>query len=169
MQIFQREQGKSQRKKKKRKGQNNVKCVPILEEVQRPDNDIDFQKPLAFTEIWHNHNDFNVVFTRDCQNAKKCESCKVEFARGSIICIPQDIAVLHKERYFYPKKDEQGKVTMEPTWKKEADKFYCVKKECILRRHPYFWKGMIKIGSDMEPQLKDGHLKLLKEVFHLSL
>ena len=53
---------------------------------------------------------------------------------------------------------------MEPTWKKEADKFYCVKKECILRRHPYFWKGMIKIGSDVEHQLKDGHLKLLKEV-----
>lgn len=161
--------GEKPKEKKKRKGQNNVKCVPILEEVQRPDNDIDFQKPLAFTEIWHNHNDFNVVFTRDCQNAKKCESCKVEFARGSIVCIPQDIAVLHRERYFYPKKDEQGKVTMEPTWKKEADKFYCVKKECILRRHPYFWKGMIKIGSDMEPQLKDGHLKLLKEVFHLSL
>ena len=41
---------------------------------------------------------------------KKCESCKVEFARGSIVCIPQDVAVLpHKERYFYPKKDEKGK------------------------------------------------------------
>lgn len=39
---------------------------------------------------------------------------------------------------------------MELTWKKEVDKFYCVKKECILRRYLYFWKGMIKIGSDME-------------------
>ena len=58
---------------------------------------------------------------------------------------------------------------MVPTWKKEAEKFYCVKKECILRRHPYFWKEMSKIGSDVEHQLKDGHLKLLKEVFHLSL
>ena len=81
----------------------------------------------------------------------------------------KNIAILHKERYLYPKKDGQGKVTMVPMWKKEAENFYCVKKECILRRHPYFWKGMIKIGSDVEHQLKDGHLKLLKEVFHLSL
>ena len=62
---------KSKEKKKKRKRENNVKCVPIIEEVQRPDNDIDFQKPLGFTEIWHNHNDFNVVFTRGFRNAKK--------------------------------------------------------------------------------------------------
>ena len=58
---------------------------------------------------------------------------------------------------------------MVPTWKKEAEKIYCVKKECILHRHPYFWKGMIKIGSDVEHQLMDGHLRLLKEVFYLSL
>ena len=161
--------GEKPKEKKKRKGQNNVQCVPIVEEVQRPDNDIDFQKPLAFTEIWHNKNDFNVVFTKEFPNAKKCESCKVEFARGSVVCIPQDIAILHKERYFYPKRDEQGKVTMVPTWNKEASKFYCVKKECILRRHPYFWKGMIKMGSDVQQKLKDGHMKLLKEVLHLSL
>lgn len=63
--------GEKPKEKKQRKWQNNVKCVPILEEVQRPENDIDFQKPLAFREIWHNHNDFNVIFTRECQNAKK--------------------------------------------------------------------------------------------------
>ena len=157
------------KEKKKRKGQNNVQCVPIVEEVQRPDGDIDFQKPLAFTEIWHNNNDFNVIFTKGCLKAKKCESCKVEFPRGSVVCIPQDIAILHNERYLYPKKDEESKVTMVPTWKREASKFYCVKKECILRRHPYFWKGMIKIGSDVQQMLKDGHRKLLKEVLHLSL
>ena len=58
---------------------------------------------------------------------------------------------------------------MVPTWKKEAEKFYCVKKECILRRHPHFWKEVIKIESDVGHQLTDGHLRLLKEVFYLSL
>ena len=90
--------GEKPKEKKKRKGQNNVKCIPILEEVQRSDNDIDFLKPLAFTEIWHNHNDFNVVFTRECQNAKKCESCKVNlpgvassaFLRTSLFCTRKD-------------------------------------------------------------------------------
>ena len=100
---------------------------------------------------------------------KKCESCKVECARVNIVCIPQNIPILHKERYLYPKKNGQGKVTMVPTWKKEAENVYCVKKECILRRHPYFWKGMIKTGSDVEHQLRDGHLRLLKAVFHPSL
>ena len=62
-------------------------------------------------------------------------------------------------------------MTMVPTWNKKASKFYCAKKEklCILRRHPYFWKGMIKIGSDVEQKLKDGHVTLLKEVLHVSL
>ena len=93
---------------------------------------------------------------------KKCESCKVECAPVNIVCIPQNIAILHKERYLYPKKDGQGKVTMVPTWKKEAENSYCVKKECILRRHPYFWKGMIKIGSDVEHKLRDGHFKFVE-------
>lgn len=120
------------KEKKKRKGQNNVQCFPIVQERQRPDSEVDLQKPLTFTEIWHNKNDFNVLFTKEFSAAKKCESCKVEISRGSVVCIPDDNAVLHKERYFYPKKHEQGKVTMVPLWTKEASKLYCVKKECIL-------------------------------------
>ena len=68
----------------------------------------------------------------------------MEFARGGVVCIPQDIAILHKERYCYPKKDSKGRVTMEPMWHREVSKYYCVKKDCILRRLPYFWKGMVE-------------------------
>ena len=71
--------GEKPKEKKKRKGQNNVVQNPIMEEIERPDNDIDFQKPLAFTEIWHNSDKFEVVFTRECTSkAQKCESCKVD-------------------------------------------------------------------------------------------
>ena len=73
----------------------------------------------------------------------------LEFARGGVVCIPHDIAVLHMERYLYPKKDGNGKLLrMEPTWSKETERFYCANKKCIIKRHPYFWKGMLKIGSD---------------------
>ena len=34
---------------------------------------MDFPKPLAFTDIWHNKNDFKVVFTKDNPKAKRCE------------------------------------------------------------------------------------------------
>ena len=77
----------------------------IFLEALPEDEDIDFQKPLAFTDIWHNKNDFVVVFTKDHVKVKRCKSCKVEFARGGVVCIPHVIAVLHMERYLYPKKD----------------------------------------------------------------
>ena len=46
-----------------------------------------------------------------------CESCKVEFTPGGAVCVPQDIAICHMERYFYPKKGgmnwfKKGLITM---------------------------------------------------------
>ena len=162
--------GEKPKEKKKRKGQNNVEQRPVINEVMAKDDDIDFPKPLAFTEIWHNKNDFQVIFTRDNKKAKQCESCKVEFAKGCVICIPQDIAILHMEWYLYPKKDGSGKfLRMEPTWKKETAKFYCAKKQCLICRHPYFWKGLLAINSDTTSRFKEGHLKHLKKMFHLSV
>ena len=104
---------------------------------------------------------------RCCTKAKWCESCKVEFVRGGVVCIPHDIAFLHMERYLYPKKDANGTfLHMEPTWNKETERFYCANKKCIIQRHPYFWKGMLKIASDTSTRFKEGHLKHPKEMFH---
>ena len=162
--------GEKPKEKKKRKGKNNISQKPINEEAFPTDEDIDFQKPLAFTEIWHNKNDFVVVFTKDYIKATRCESCKVEFARGGVVCIPHDIAVLHMERFLYPKKDANGNLLrMEPTWSKETARFYCANKRCIVQRHPYFWKGMLKIGSDTTTKFKEGHVKHLKEMFHFDV
>ena len=147
--------GEKQKEKKKRKGQNNIEQNPIVEEIERADNNLDFQKPLLFTEIWHNTNKFQVVFNREYTNkALKCESCKAEFAHGCVVCIPQDIVICHMEQFYYSKKDANGKTTYEPTWKREISRFYCVRKECILRRHPYIWKGMIEVQEDVRQQLK---------------
>jgi len=110
------------------------------------------------------------LFTKDHPKAKRCESCKVEFARGGVICILHDIAVVHKERFLYPKKYANGKlIRMEATWKRETEKCYCANKKCILKRHPYFWKGMLKLDSDTTYRFKDGHLKHLKEMVHFDV
>ena len=43
----------------KKKGKSpSILGALIIEEVRRPDREIDFQKPLAFTEIWHNNSCF---------------------------------------------------------------------------------------------------------------
>jgi hypothetical protein len=77
------------------------------------------------------------------------------------------MAIMHMERYYYPKKDEKGNVVrMEPTWKKEAAKFYCIRKTCILQRHPYFWKGMLHVDDSIAARLKDAHRNLLEQEFH---
>ena len=167
---IQKRAGEKPKEKKKQKGRNNVEQRPVVDEVEPEDDEIDFRKPLAFTEVWHNNNDFEIVFTRDHQNAKQCESCKVQFPRGGVICVPHDIGVQHMERYLYPKKDANGKfMRMEPTWKKETAKFYCARKRCIIRRHPYSWKGLLHLDGSTASKLRKGHVKHLKQELHFSV
>jgi len=121
--------GEKPKEKKKRKGKNNVKSVSIVTEQPPVDPYIDLPKPTNFTEIYHNNNPFFVVFTTALKQPVKCQSCKVEFqSKGQAVCVPYDIALGHNERYYYPKKDDQGRlIGMEPTWKKEARRYYCIK------------------------------------------
>ena len=162
--------GEKAREKKKRRGANNIQERPVVIEEERVDRDVDFPKPMMFSEIWHNNNPFEVMFTKSDVRARKCESCKVDFPKGAVICVPYDIAIRHQERYYYPKKDSSGKlVRMEPTWKKETARFYCVKKACLLQRHPYFWKGLLRLDSEAAGNLKEGHFKLLREVLHFEV
>ena len=162
--------GEKPKEKKKRKGQNNVESVPIVIKRRKTDDEIDFQKPMMFSEIWHNKNPFNIVFTREeGKKSIKCESCTVEFPQGPLICIPQDVAVKHMERCLYPKKDEKGNlIKMVPTWQKEAARFYCIRKACLLQRHPYFWRGMLRVDEHVRSRLKQGHLKVLEEELHFT-
>ena len=120
MPTFQKEPERSRRENEK--GQNKLLERPVSEEVFPEDEEIEFQKPVAFTGIWHNKNDFEVAFTKDHTKAKRCKACKVEFARGGVACMPHDIAVLHMDRYLYHIKDAIGKLLcMEATWKRETE------------------------------------------------
>ena len=67
--------GEKPKEKKKRKGQNNVESVPIVIKRRKADDEIDFQKPMMFSEIWHNKNPFNIVFTRE-EGKKKALNAK---------------------------------------------------------------------------------------------
>jgi len=44
--------GEKPKEKKKRKGQNNAVQRPVDEFITR-EEDVDFPKPLPFTDIWH--------------------------------------------------------------------------------------------------------------------
>ena len=57
----------------------------------------------------------------------------------------------HKERWEYPVKDDKGRITEKKITKtKLTNRFYCLRPECVLKRHPYFWKGLIQIEDEVQ-------------------
>ena len=79
------------------------------------------------------------------------------------VSIPYDIIVYHKERYWYPEIQPNGTTEMKLTARKLGKKFYCVKRQCIVERFPYFWKGLLIVSDDVRSRLADSHFHLLKE------
>ena len=150
--------GKPNQQKKPRRGKNNVSQQPVL--LEEDTSDVMVPKPTRYTEYYQNDEPFYVVFTKDYKNATKCIGCTNEFPKRVQISL-YDIALLHEERYCYPKKDDQGNIEMVPTHKKKAKRFYCIDKKCILPRHPYFWRGLVDVTPSVQTRLKDSHKDLL--------
>ena len=170
--------GLKPKQKKPRRGKQ-LQMQPVLEENEQTDDELDFPKAVSCTEIWHNNEPFKVVFTNDHGNAKKCKVCRMEFPRLAtktkkskkkshpllnVTCVPFDICICHYERYYYPvwNKDKTKVERMEPTKSKKCPKFYCVKKDCLLKHHPYFWNGRLDIDEDVKNRLGVSHIVLLK-------
>ena len=125
------------RSKKPRRGRNNVASAPVHTEINRGlttsttacHADISYQRPVPFSEIFHDNNQFHLIFTRDVNKKKGgirlCESCKVEMQNKSVP--PFDMAISHKERYRYPVRDDRGTVLRyTATIIKLATRYYCV-------------------------------------------
>ena len=101
-----------------------------------------------FTEYYHSENPFIVINKKDIKPKKvngklttpKCPKCKVELG-VKIVIKPHDIALSHQERWKYPNPDahlpneDPLKISV-----LETEKHYCIKRDCILTRFPYFRK-----------------------------
>ena len=120
---------------KRRKGKNNVSARLITEELD-PQN-VSHPKPPNYTEYFHNDEPFDVVFTRDHPQASQCTTCDVAFPRRMPM-VPYDLAFVDKERWEYPVKDDNGKIVgKKVTKKKMTNRYYCLRTECVVKRHPY--------------------------------
>ena len=111
-----------------------------------------------FTEVWHNNEPFIVCKVEDIPAEKcSCETCGMPFPRGVLSCIPYDLVLSHKECWKYPKKvcqnasntREAGEVELCSTKRKKTTKYYCVNKECIFSRFPYFQPSLIEVPSNI--------------------
>ena len=104
------------------------------------------------------------------KKVKQCISCNNEFVTANPQIGEGDLVISHEERYEYPLKDSNGNVLrMVATRKKTVNKFYWVKKECLLTRHPYFWKGLLQIEDDIAGLLTKKHFDFLFERLHFKL
>ena len=148
---------------KARRGKNNVETCPIINLVDNQHADIKSPKPPMNTEFYHNDQPFEIAFIKDHNRALKCESCSCDFPQRMPLA-PYDLCLVHRERYKYPEKDQEGAM-MKLTHKKMAKRFYCLRKECILQRHPYFWTGLMKTQPGVRIRLTDSHKKLLEALF----
>ena len=158
--------GKLNQQKKPTRRKNNVNQEPVL--LEEDYSDMMAPKPMRYTEYYQNDEPFYVVFIHDYANATKCIGCTNEFP-SRVQIAPYDIAILHEERYYYPKKDDQGNVEMVPNHKKKAKRFYCVDKECILPRHPYFMRGLVTVSTNVQGLLKESHKDLLYAMLKFRL
>ena len=151
--------------KKPRKRRNNVASKPIEVEIDPGmmrvgNDDISRPRPVAFTEVYHNDEPFEIVFIPKMKRKKPamCQSCRVQFQKNPLP--PVDIAVKHKERYIYPHRNKDSSIDYRPTVNKLATRYYCMKKQCLLNRHPYFWVGLLKIAD--ETNLQQCHYSYIK-------
>ena len=140
--------------KKKRRGRNNVHSE-VLETVvgesvghdvlgSLHSTDLSRDPGTRFTEIYHNNLPFTVVKSSDVPKDKVCESCKIGFNPSTPS--PYNMVFCKKERYRYPIKNNAGMIIeWKDTVNKLAIRYYCVKRACVLKRHPYFWGGMIEM------------------------
>ena len=89
--------------------------------------------------------------------------CGLDFPRGPLAIIPFDMVFSHEERWEYPNPNKdagQPKYLKSPPGKLTM-RYYCAKKDCILKRFPYFNKEILKISAGLE--LRAGHKALLKD------
>lgn len=151
----------------KKKGKSNVETRPITEEEDS--HNLSHPKDPRYTEYYHNDEPFYVVFAKNHPQASQCISCDIAFTRRMPLA-PCDLAFSHKKRGEYPVKDDKGRIVEKKITKtKLTNQFYRLRPECVLKRHPYFWKGLIRIEDEVQKELKESHKKLLLDTFQVNL
>ena len=150
-----------------RRGQNNMRAASI--NLSCSVKDLNVEAPMEISEVHHNTNPFTICYFSDLKvttrKKRRCATCGVEFVL--LTQEPHDFVLLHKERWVYFKKQADGKVVKKHTINRFCDKLYCVKKDCLLERHPYFWNGLIHIPD--RDEFGEYRLKKLQQQLDYAL
>lgn len=155
-------------------------CPDGEEFVQEADNsqspgiydlDLNVRRAVPFTAYFHNNNKFVLQMSNDAvkrvrsKKIKTCASCNIEVQLNAPA--PLDVIFTHKERWLWASNDNKP-WERSPTASREAVRFYCVKRRCILQRHPYFDNMRIEFDRKADNLLQKEHKDLLKREFNFT-
>ena len=123
-----------------------------------------------FTEIWHNNKPLRVIRVRSIpENKCVCSCCGNEFPRGPIAVVSFDMVLAHEERCKYlnrNRKNENETEFLPCAINKLTKRFYCIRKECIYKRFPYFGADFFSYnGVDLTPS----HKTLIKDQLDIQI
>lgn len=159
---------------KGRKGKQNVKSATLVQQVPfartpQAQANLNELQPYRFTEVYQNDHPFVLTFVDDLKKSKgpkkvlSCASCLCEIPMKSPS--PYNIVFVHSERWkYWDRATGQEQVSLKTT-----SKIYCTQKNCILKRHPHFWNGLIEIAEATLQRLDESHNQLLKWQFDYDL
>ena len=118
------------------------------------------QAPDGFTPaIYHNDKPFVFTFLEDETKAKECRKCRTGLIRRTKI-ITFDIVVGHEEGWMYPDPEDNTKWVPSTA---TTTKYYCVRKNRIVERFPYFNPSFLEIWSTTKEKLQASHRNILEE------
>ena len=136
-----------------------------------PSNDKESSDDHPFTKVWHNNEPLIICEVDTIPKDKNnCAQRGNEFPRGTLAIIPFDIAVSHRERSEYfnqNRKSHDEPLYLQSPPNRMTTKHYCIKKDCILRRFPYFKTELVEVSNRFD--LKEGHKKLLRKELGLQI
>lgn len=124
----------------------------------------------GFTKVYHNNNDFNLIWAKDIQGTSSvsksdqvCVSCKNGFNLRLPVA-PYDIVLSHKERWMY--RNPTKPTEFVDSGNRETTKYYHIRRECVFPRFPYFSAAFFKIG---DVQLGPSHKAELKRELNIDV
>lgn len=129
------------------RGKKNVQCEAATSS----------QKDGMYTEIFHNDNNFVVMFLP--KEAKSCKSCEKDFCHRLKVQ-PFDLVLAHKEKWYYP---VEGNWANKRASSCETTKHYHIERKCVTSRFPYFNSTYVEVPPNVKDQLKDSHKTLLSK------
>ena len=119
---------------------------------------------FPFREIHHNDRPLKACFLSEEPKAKECRHCRTEFPRRTMI-VPFNLVLSHEEKWLYPDPNNAGNKLPSA---KYTTKYYCIRRNCIMIRFPYFNSTYLEIPEEVRVNLKEAHKKLIQEELAIS-